>query len=103
MSSQTVTYAVDGDTPVVFEIEPVPGFVPAAAPGELVGRVRNAMGPIVEAAKEVLSQARSAGLDEVEVTFGVKVTGTMTWVVAKAATEGNFEVTLKWRRTPTRG
>jgi hypothetical protein len=98
MSSQTVTYAVDDGTPVVFEIDPVPGFVPAATPDELVGRVRNAMGPIVEAAKEVLAQARAAAPDDIEVKFGVKVTGTMTWVVAKASTEGNFEVTLKWRR-----
>ena len=50
------------------------------------------------AAREVLEQVRAAGPDEVEVKFGVKVTGTMTWVVAKAATEGNFEVTLKWQR-----
>jgi hypothetical protein len=97
MSSHTVTYAVDDGTPVVFEIEPVEGFVPAT-PDEFVGRVRTAMGPIVEAAKEVLAQARAAAPDDIEVKFGVKVTGTMTWVVAKASTEGNFEVTLKWRR-----
>ena len=34
--------------------------------------------------------------DSVEVKFGIKVTGTADWLVAKAATEGNFEVTLKW-------
>ena len=33
---------------------------------------------------------------EVEVKFGVKVTGEANWVVAKAATEGSFEITLKW-------
>ena len=28
---------------------------------------------------------------------GIKVTGTANWVVARAATEGNFEVTLTWQ------
>ena len=34
----------------------------------------------------------------VEVKFGVKVTGEANWVVAKAATEGSFEITLTWER-----
>ena len=72
----------------------------AAAPGELVGQVRAAMGPVVDVAREVMAQVREAGPDEVQVKLGVKVTGTMNWVVAKAATEGNFEVTLVWRREP---
>lgn len=98
MSSQVVTYAVDGDTTVSFEIAPVPGFVPAASPTEVVGRIRAAIGPAVEAAREVLEHVREAGPDRVDVKFGVKVTGTMNWLVAKAATEGNFEVTLSWNR-----
>jgi|SRR5579859_8036439 len=98
MSSQVVTYAVDADTEVSFEIDPVPGFVPAAARGEVIGRVKTAIGPAVEAAREVLEHVRDAGPDRVEVKFGVKVTGTMNWLVAKAASEGNFEVTLSWDR-----
>lgn len=96
--SQIVSYAVDTDTVVLFEVEPVAGFVPAAVtPGELVGRLREAMGPVVEAAREVLGQVREAGPDEVQVKLGVKVTGTMQWVVAKAASEGSIEVALTWR------
>jgi hypothetical protein len=98
MSSQVVTYTVDEDTAVSFEIDPVPGFVPAASPGEVIGRIRAALGPAVEAAREVLEQVRGAGPDRVDVKFGVKVTGTMNWLVAKAASEGNFEVTLSWQR-----
>jgi NTP-dependent ternary system trypsin peptidase co-occuring protein len=55
---------------------------------------------VVSAARVVLDQVRAAAPDRVEVTFGVKVTGTMNWVVAKAASEGNFEVTLSWEREP---
>jgi hypothetical protein len=86
---------------VSFEIEPVVGFVPAASPEELVGRVRDAMEPVVKAARVVLEQVRAAAPDRVEVKFGVKVTGTMNWLVAKAASEGNFEVTLAWEPAPT--
>lgn len=99
MSSRVVTYEVAGDTTVSFEMEPVAGFVPASGPGDVVGRVRTAMGPVVTAAKEILDQVKAIAPDEVEVKLGVKVTGTMNWVVAKAASEGNFEITLKWHRS----
>lgn len=45
----------------------------------------------------LLEKARSAHPDEVEVKFGVKVTGGANWLIAKAATEGNFEITLTWK------
>ncbi len=45
----------------------------------------------------LLEQVRAAQPDGVEVKFGVKVTGTATWLIAKAATEGNFEITLTWK------
>jgi len=95
MTSQVVTYAVD-DVAVSFEIEPVDGFVPATSADEVIGRVRVAMEPAVAAARAVLDQVKEMAPDRVEVKFGVKVTGTMNWLVAKAATEGNFEVTLGW-------
>jgi hypothetical protein len=95
MTSRVATYIADEVT-VSFEIEPVTGFVPAGSVDEVVGRVRDAMGPAVTAAREVLDQVKAIAPDRVEVKFGVKVTGTMNWVVAKAATEGNFEVTLIW-------
>jgi len=47
-------------------------------------------------ATAVLDRVRELSPDGVQVKFGVKVTGTMNWLVAKAATEGNFEVTLGW-------
>lgn len=93
--SQVVTYAVSDDVTVSFEIEPVEGFVPAGV-DEIAGRVRSAVEPAVAAAQAVLERVRELAPDEVEVKFGVKVTGTANWLVAKAATEGNFEVTLSW-------
>ncbi|MFC4065775.1 CU044_2847 family protein [Actinoplanes subglobosus] len=94
--SQVVRYTVDDGAVVLFEVEPPEGFEQASSE-RLVGRVREAIGPAVEAASEVLDRVKVCAPHEVEVKFGIKVSGTMNWMVAKAATEGNFEVTLKWQ------
>jgi hypothetical protein len=97
MSSQVVTYRVDDATIVKFEIEPSEGFR-AAGPEQILGQVREAVGPAVEAAKVVLEKIKETRPDEVELKFGIKVSGGANWLVAKAAGEGNFEVTLTWSR-----
>jgi Trypsin-co-occurring domain 1 len=93
--SQVVKYQLDDSTAVGFEFEPGPGFHQAGSK-EFVGQVRKAVGPAVEAAKTVLEKAKEIKPDGVEVKFGVKVTGEANWIVAKAATESNFEITLTW-------
>jgi hypothetical protein len=95
MPAQVATYRVDESTVVSFEIEPPPGFRPASA-GEIAGQVRDAVGPAVDAAKAVLDKVKETRPDHVEVKFGVKVSGGASWLVARAAAEGNFEVTLSW-------
>jgi Trypsin-co-occurring domain 1 len=95
VGSQVVMYQLDDSTVVGFEFEPGPGFHQAGAK-EFVGQVRQAVEPAVEAAKAVLEKVKEIKPDGVEVKFGVKVTGEANWVVAKAATEGNFEITLNW-------
>jgi hypothetical protein len=97
MSSQIVTYRVDDATTVRLEIEPAEGFQPAG-PGEVLGRVQEAVTPAVDAAKAVLEKVKEAQPDEIEVKFGVKASGEAKWLVAKAAGEANFEVTLTWCR-----
>jgi hypothetical protein len=97
VSSQIVTYQVDESTTVKFEIEPPEGFRPAG-PEEVLGRVREAVAPAVEAAKAVLEKVKEARPDRVDMTFGIKVSGGASWLVAKAAGEGNFEITLTWSR-----
>jgi hypothetical protein len=97
MSSQVVTYRVDDATIVQLEIEPTEGFRPAG-PGEVLGRIQEAIAPAVEAAKAVLEKVKETRPDEIEVKFGVKASGEASWLVAKAAGEANFEVTLTWSR-----
>lgn len=97
MSTQVVTYRVDDATTVKLEIESAGDFRPAG-PGEVAGRIREAITPAVEAAKAVLEKVKETRPDEIEVKFGVKASGEANWLVAKAAGEGNFEVTLTWSR-----
>ncbi|MEU7901712.1 CU044_2847 family protein [Actinoplanes sp. NPDC049118] len=93
--SQVVTYSLDGDETVSIEITPIEGFVPVGVES-VAGHVRRAVEPAIAAARVVLDQTRAMAPDTVQVKFGVKVTGTTSWLVAKAATEGNFEITLTW-------
>jgi hypothetical protein len=102
MSSQIVTYQVDESTTVKFEVEPTEGFRPAG-PDEVLGRVAQAIGPAVDAAKIVLERIKEARPDKVEMKFGVKASGEANWLVAKAVGEGNFEVTLIWSRNVHEG
>lgn len=95
MPSQVVTYLVDEDTTVKFEVEPIEGFLPAG-PDEILGRVKEAVGPAVEAAKAVLYKVKEVRPNEIELKFGIKVSGGANWLVAKAAGEANFEITLTW-------
>jgi Trypsin-co-occurring domain 1 len=99
MPTSVVQYRLDDGTVVRFEVEPPAGFRPAG-PDEIAGRIREAVTPAVEGAKAVLEQVREARPDSVELKFGIKVSGTANWLIAKAATEANFEVTLTWEPEP---
>lgn len=95
VTTQVVTYQLDDSTKVRFEVEPTGGFVPAGA-GQVAGRIRDAVTPAVDAAKTVLDKVKEVSPDEVEVRFGIKVSGGADWFVAKAATEASFEIKLTW-------
>ncbi|WP_327066573.1 CU044_2847 family protein [Kitasatospora sp. NBC_01302] len=96
MASQIVSYALDEETVVRFEVEPTDDWHPVGT-DEIVGRVRDAVSPAVAAARTVLDKVAELQPAAVEVKFGIKVNGTANWLVAKAATEANFEITLTWK------
>src|SRR5689334_18691430 len=96
MTTPVVSYQLDDDTVVRFEIEPTNDWVQVSS-DQVLGRISDAVRPAVEGAKAVLERVREAAPDEIEVKFGIKVSGTANWLVARAATEGNFEVTLTWK------
>jgi hypothetical protein len=82
VASQVVSYALDADTVVQFEVEPTSEWRQVRA-DQVAGHVDEATRPAVEA-----------------VTFGIKVSGTANWLIAKAASEANFGVKLVWRPQP---
>lgn len=100
MPSQVVTYELDDSTVVRFEIEPPPGFQLASG-ATIAGRVQDAIAPAIETARLVLDRIKDLTPDEVEVKFGLKVSGKVDWLVAKAASEGNFEIKLVWKPSDT--
>jgi Trypsin-co-occurring domain 1 len=100
VSAEVVRYQVDDHTVALFEIEPVPGFRPAST-GAVAGTVEAATQDSVAAARVLLDRVKEIAPGEVQLKFGIKVTGTANWLIAKAATEANFEVTLIWSRDPT--
>jgi predicted neutral ceramidase superfamily lipid hydrolase len=99
MGTAVVSYALNDETVVRFEIEPTADFRPAG-PDEIAGRIREAVAPAVEGARAVLEKVKEAAPREIEVKFGIKVSGSANWLIAKAATEGNFEITLTWTPQP---
>jgi hypothetical protein len=98
VETQIVTYSVNDSMTAMFEIEPTAGFIPAGPPEQVIGRVKAAVGPAVEAARVVLERVKEVGPDQAAVTFGIKVSGGADWLVARAAGEGSFEITLTWSR-----
>jgi len=96
MTTPVVSYQLDDDVVVRFEIEPTNDWVQVSS-DHVLGRITDAVRPAVEGARVVLDRVREAAPDEIEVRFGIKVSGTANWLVARAASEGNFEVALTWK------
>jgi Trypsin-co-occurring domain 1 len=96
LPTKLVTYGLDDETGIQFEIDPPSGFQEAASADKIISRVRDAVEPAVDAARVVLERVREVSPDQVEVTFGIKVNGKADWIVARVASEGNFEIKLIW-------
>jgi hypothetical protein len=93
--SAVVTYELDDSTLVRFEIDPPAGFQDAGA-NKVIGKVQEALSPAIDTAKLIMDKLKEAKPGEVTVTFGVKVSGKLDWFIARAGTEGNFQITLTW-------
>lgn len=99
VASQIVKYQVDGSTEAAFVVDPDEwvGWQDAGTrPADVVGAVKDAVEPAVEAAKVVLNKIKEIHPGTVQVKFGISVSGGVSWGIAKAAAQGSFEVTLTW-------
>ena len=95
-----------GETVVVEvdEAESEVGEERAARPGEVerAGRsLEEALERVKPAATAVIEKLRGLAEppDDMTITFGIKLTGKAGAVVASAAVEANYQVTLHWRRS----
>jgi hypothetical protein len=99
-------FPLEDGTSVVVEVdEPVPeeGLVQAARPGEVAERASQtleaALQKVKPMASAVLATVRDLAQrpDEIRVEFGVRVTAQAGAVLASAALQGHYCITLLWK------
>jgi len=92
----------DGSSIVVEVDEPETAGTVRASRGDTLAKAKEtleeAFDKVLPVTKSVVQKLRSVGNrpDEIEVAFGVKLTTTAGAVIASAAAEANFDVTLRW-------
>ena len=94
----------NGDTVVVeMDDDQLVGFVPAAVePGTVAatatGSFESAVDRLMPAMRAISERMKQLAPQEVTIAVGIKLTAEAGVIVAKAAAEANFTVTLKWQR-----
>lgn len=101
MADNIVTARLNSGETLLFEVEePELMGVTAVSIGRADGTIDldSALGGVREAAAQVLDTIRSIAIppDTCEITFGVKLSGTLGAIIAKASTEANFTIKLVW-------
>lgn len=102
MNEAIVTAKLSNGETVRFEVEEVPSHGPSAVS---IGRPDGtidldvALSGVRQAATQVLETVRSVAVppDSCEITFGVKLSGSVGAIIAKASTEANFTIKLVWK------
>ena len=91
------------DETVIVELgdEQLAGFSPAAvSPGEVAARatasLQEALDRLMPTLQTIGDRLKTLAPNECSVTLGVKLTTEAGVIVAKAAGEANFTITLKW-------
>jgi Trypsin-co-occurring domain 1 len=94
---ETIFVEVEENTSI--DVKPV-----AKKPGELVAQARQSLSeiidevaPMVRTMKERINTMTDPG-DEVEVKFGLKLSGEIGGMIGKIGGEANYEITLKWAK-----
>ncbi|SCL32312.1 hypothetical protein GA0070616_4433 [Micromonospora nigra] len=91
---------------VVIEVDGRRGMTPAANAGKVVREARATFDRALEEVRDAASvalaqfQAMAHRPDEVEIKFGVQLTAEAGAVIARTGVQGQFEVTVRWQRSP---
>ena len=110
--SSIVEFPLDAGGTVLVDVDEVAriGSVRRGiAPSELITRadqsVEAAFARVKPAAAALVADLRSVAdpPDQIEVTFGIKLSGELGAVIAKTAAEANFSVRLSWSRQQASG
>ena len=103
---RAMEFATESGETVLVEVDDragAEGAMRGTRGGDIAGKAartfEQALAGIKPAAEAVVSAvgALSEKPDEVQVTFGLKLTATVA-MIASTGAEGNFEVTLSWKR-----
>jgi hypothetical protein len=103
---RAIEFATDSGETVLIEVDdrgapevPVRGSRGGEIAGKAARTFEQALSSIKPAAEAVVSAvtALSEQPDEIQVTFGLKLTATVA-MIASTGAEGNFAVTLTWKR-----
>ncbi len=101
--SYLVEFPVAGNETVIVEMddEQLAGFAPAAvSPGEVAARASEsfeaAVDKLLPTVRAIGDRMKQLAPDELTVALGVKLTAEAGVIVARAAGEANFTVTLRW-------
>ncbi|HZR44467.1 MAG TPA: CU044_2847 family protein [Ktedonobacteraceae bacterium] len=98
-----VAFPLESGGSIVIEVdEPEVGGTVRAARGEKLDQaketVEEALNKILPVTKNVVEKIRDVAHkpEEIEITFGVKLTTTAGAVIASASAEANFEIRMLW-------
>jgi hypothetical protein len=102
-----VAFPLESGGSIVIEVdEPEVGGTVRAARGEKLEQaketVEEALNKILPVTKNVVEKIRDVANkpEEIEITFGVKLTTTAGAVIASASAEANFEIRMLWTDKP---
>ena len=105
---QLVEFSLQGGGTVFVEVDGVPSSDGAVrrglAPAELVEKadrtVEAAFARVKPAAEALVVALRDMvdAPDEVEVRFGIRLSGELGAVIAKTSADANFEVSMRWKQ-----
>ena len=105
-----ISFSLKGNESILVEVEELPSTdggeeLAANYPGQqVVVEAKTSFAEAIEKIKpiaaNIIGKIRELqdSPDEVEVKFGLKMTATTGVVIASANVEGNYEITLKWKK-----
>lgn len=92
----------EGGTTIIEVDEPESEGTVRAGRGDVIARAKetleDALGNVVPAARAIAEHVHKAGNrpDEIDITFGIKLSTAAGAIIASASAEANFNVSLHW-------